>query len=94
MKYVSTRGAAPVLGFADVLLAGLATDGGLYVPETWPTLPPLADLRGRPYAEVAVEVMWPFVEGEHRPRRASNGIVAEAYATLRHRRGVPGRAPR
>ena len=37
MKYVSTRGAAPVLGFADVVLAGLANDGGLYVPETWPT---------------------------------------------------------
>ena len=39
MKYVSTRGSAPTLEFADVLLAGLARDGGLYVPETWPTLP-------------------------------------------------------
>ena len=38
MKYVSTRGAAPVLGFGDVLLTGLAADGGLYVPETWPRL--------------------------------------------------------
>ena len=37
MKYVSTRGIAPALGFSDVLLAGLARDGGLYVPETWPT---------------------------------------------------------
>jgi len=39
MRYVSTRGEAPVLGFADVLLAGLATDGGLYVPEQWPAMP-------------------------------------------------------
>jgi threonine synthase len=38
VKYVSTRGAAPVLGFGDVLLAGLARDGGLYVPESWPSL--------------------------------------------------------
>ena len=40
MHYVSTRGRAPELGFADVLLAGLANDGGLYVPESWPTLSP------------------------------------------------------
>ena len=39
MRYVSTRGQAPELGFADVLLAGLANDGGLYVPAEWPTLP-------------------------------------------------------
>jgi len=81
MKYVSTRGAAPVLGFADVLLAGLASDGGLYLPETWPTLPPLADLRGRPYAEIAVEVMWPFVEGEI-DRAVFEWLVAESYATF------------
>ena len=41
MRYVSTRGRAPELGFADVLLAGLATDGGLYVPAEWPALPDL-----------------------------------------------------
>ena len=49
MRYVSTRGRAPELGFADVLLAGLATDGGLYVPASWPALPPAiagATLRG------------------------------------------------
>ena len=45
MKYVSTRGAAPVLGFGDVLLAGLASDGGLYLPESWPALPPLDEQR-------------------------------------------------
>jgi threonine synthase len=63
LKYVSTRGTAPKLGFEDVLLAGLARDGGLYVPETWPTLSPqtIAGFRGRPFADVAVEVIHPFV---------------------------------
>jgi threonine synthase len=63
VKYISTRGAAPVLGFGDVLLTGLAADGGLYVPETWPTLSPAVWADVRPYADVAVEVMWPYVEG-------------------------------
>ena len=81
MRYVSTRGDAPVLGFADVLLAGLAADGGLYLPETWPELPPLDSLRGRPYADVAVEVMWPFVR-EDVDRDAFEAIVRSAYATF------------
>ena len=56
MRYVSTRGEAPPLGFMDVTLAGLARDGGLYVPEAWPNLEPrmIAGLAGRPYAEAAV----------------------------------------
>ena len=56
MRYVSTRGEAPPLGFIDVTLAGLARDGGLYVPETWPRLSAetIAGFAGRPYAEVAV----------------------------------------
>ncbi len=61
MRYVSTRGRAPELGFADVLLAGLATDGGLYVPTHFPSMP---DLPIGGYAEVAAAVMWPYVEGE------------------------------
>ena len=63
MRYVSTRGEAPPLGFVDVTLAGLARDGGLYVPESWPRLDPhdIAKFAGRPYAEVAVEVIRPFV---------------------------------
>ncbi len=81
MRYVSTRGDAPVLGFADVLLAGLADDGGLYLPEAWPELPPLETLRGRPYAEVAVEVMWPFVSADIE-RGAFESIVHDAYATF------------
>lgn len=81
MHYVSTRGDAPVLAFGDVLLAGLATDGGLYLPAAWPALPPLEDLRGRPYAEIAVEVMWPFVEGEI-DRAVFERLVTESYATF------------
>ena len=56
MRYVSTRGEAPALGFRDVVLAGLARDGGLYVPESWPQLThdEIAGLAGRPYPEVAL----------------------------------------
>ena len=63
MRYVSTRGEAPALDFVEVMLAGLARDGGLYVPETWPRLDAgaIAGFAGRPYAEVAVEVIRPFV---------------------------------
>src|SRR5262249_23739268 len=79
MKYVSTRGAAPVLEFADVLLEGLATDGGLYVPESWPALPELAD--DASYVETAVEGMWPYVEGAiERPE--VEAIVADAYPSF------------
>src|SRR5262245_53345971 len=81
MRYVSTRGRAPELGFADVLLAGLARDGGLYVPAAWPSLPP--DLPGRPYAEVAADVMWPYVDGGL-DEAAFRAMVADAYASFRH----------
>jgi threonine synthase len=77
VKYVSTRGAAPVLGFADVLLEGLARDGGLYVPESLPSLPALPT--GAPYADVATTVMQPFVDDvDLRP------FVDAAYATFDH----------
>lgn len=82
MKYVSTRGEAPVLGFGDTLLTGLAADGGLYVPETWPKLAGGWEVV-RPYHEVATEVMWPFVEGSI--ERADLARMAEeAYATFDH----------
>jgi threonine synthase len=65
MRYVSTRGTAPTLDFAGATLAGLAADGGLYVPEAWPTLSEeqIAALAGRSYAETAAAVMAPFVAG-------------------------------
>jgi threonine synthase len=85
MKYVSTRGLAPRLGFAEVLLAGLARDGGLYVPEKFPRLArgELRDLRGRPYAEIAARVMRPFV-GPAIPQGAFERLVAETYAGFDH----------
>ncbi len=90
MKYVSTRGAAPTLEFADVLLAGLARDGGLYVPEDWPALPAglLARAADASYAEVALEVMWPFVEGSVE-RDDFAAMVDDAYATFDHPDVVP-----
>jgi threonine synthase len=80
MRYVSTRGRAPDLGFADVLLAGLANDGGLYVPETWPTLAPS---RGTTYVDRAVEVMLPFVAPDL-DEATLRRLCTEAYATFRH----------
>src|SRR5262249_3459760 len=85
VRYISTRGEAPPLGFVDVTLAGLARDGGLYVPETWPRLDreTIAGFAGRPYAEVAVEVMRGFAAGA-----VADGDLArmarEAYDTFRH----------
>jgi threonine synthase len=85
LRYVSTRGEAPPLGFIDVTLAGLARDGGLYVPETWPRLTPetIAGFAGRPYAEVAVEVIRPFV-GDTISDADLSRIAREAYGTFRH----------
>ncbi len=87
MKYVSTRGRAPHLGFADVLLAGLATDGGLYVPESWPKLAPPTG-RTRNYAQRAVEVMLPFVTPDIDEVTLTH-LCTEAYGTFRHPAVVP-----
>ena len=81
MRYVSTRGSAPELGFSEVLLAGLATDGGLYVPERWPIL--ARPSAARTYAERAVEVMLPFVEPDI-DEVTLTYLCTEAYATFRH----------
>ena len=78
MRYVSTRGAAPILGFGEVLLAGLADDGGLYVPESWPSLG--AGGSGD-YLVTALEVMSPFVGGAIAPGAFAD-MVREAYATF------------
>lgn len=85
MKYVSTRGRAPALGFSDVLLAGLAGDGGLYVPESWPQLSSveIAGFAGRPYAEVAAQVIRSFTTGDIDDADLDR-MCAEAYATFRH----------
>src|SRR5579864_2277986 len=89
-RYVSTRGEAPVLGFCDVMLTGLARDGGLYMPEVWPQFSPeiIAGFFGRPYWEVAVDVIRPFVGGEISDAELGR-MANEAYATFRHPSVVP-----
>ena len=86
ISYISTRGNAPALTFAEVLLTGLAPDGGLYVPSSWPTNhsadPTL------PYAQYAAEIMWPFVEGSM-DRSDFDSIAAEAYASFSHPDVIP-----
>jgi threonine synthase len=90
MHYVSSRGEAPALDFVEVMLAGLARDGGLYVPETWPSLSPetIAGFAGKPYAEVACEVIRPFI-GDSLPDADLARMAREAYGTFRH----PATAP-
>ncbi|HYM33645.1 MAG TPA: threonine synthase [Candidatus Cybelea sp.] len=87
---MSTRGRAPVLGFEDVLLAGLARDGGLYVPESWPKLDPatLKGFAGRPYHDVAAAVMRPFLGGAV-DDKTFDTMVREAYATFDHAAVAP-----
>jgi threonine synthase len=85
MLYVSTRGQAPVLDFRGVLLAGLAEDGGLYVPETWPQRSPAAwrAMRGLPYAELAADILQDFV-GEAIAPSALLALCRDAYAGFTH----------
>ncbi|MCF3640140.1 threonine synthase [Rhizobium sp. TRM95111] len=85
MKYVSTRGEAPSLGFRDALLTGLARDGGLYVPKDWPSFSKkeIRALRGKSYQEIAFAVLSPFVDGEIE-ETAFRAMIDEAYATFRH----------
>ena len=85
VHYVSTRGEAPTLGFAEAMLAGLARDGGLYVPTAWPRFDAetIAGFAGRPYAEVAVEVIRPFV-GDAIPQSDLARMTREAYGRFRH----------
>jgi threonine synthase len=77
VRYVSTRGSAPELGFADTLLAGLALDGGLYVPAEWPVLPAIDP--GLGYAAAAAAVMAPYVD-DGMERTVLDTVCADAYA--------------
>jgi len=90
MRYVSTRGQAPALEFDDTLLSGMAADGGLYVPEAWPSLDAgrLAALAGRPYAEVAAAVMAPFVAGSAVAGELP-ALAAETYGGFEHSAVAP-----
>jgi len=83
--HVSTRGEAPAISFTDALLAGLARDGGLYVPELWPSLSrdAIAAFAGSRYAEVAKAVMGALVDGEIAAPDLGR-MIAAAYAPFRH----------
>lgn len=90
MKYISTRGDAPELSFAEAMLTGLARDGGLYVPKKIPTLEAdaIAAMAGKTYEEVAFEVMKPFI-GESFTDEEFKGIIERAYAGFRHEARAP-----
>ncbi len=83
--YISTRGDAPALGFSDAMLAGLARDGGLYVPREWPhfSADDIRAMRGLSYSEIAFRVLSPFVGDEIAPATLHR-IIEESYATFRH----------
>ncbi len=90
MRYVSTRGSAPILGFSDVLLAGLARDGGLYLPEEWPhfNADEIRAMRGLSYPQLAARLLTPFLGGEI-DSKTFETILNETYATFRHAATCP-----
>ncbi|MBV8428622.1 MAG: threonine synthase [Hyphomicrobiales bacterium] len=85
MLHVSTRGAAPAINFTDTLLAGLARDGGLYVPQTWPSLGKarIAEFSGLSYARTAEAVIGALI-GDELPQRTLTRAIETAYAAFRH----------
>jgi len=90
VKYISTRGDAPALSFEEVVLTGLATDGGLYIPETLPSFSQeeIASWAGLSYEALAFKIIAPFVDGEL-PDEALKAIIEKSYKNFRH----PGIAP-
>jgi len=90
MRYISTRGQAAALGFEEVLLTGLASDGGLYVPENLPrfTLEQMQSWAGLSYAELAFEVMRPFVTGSLQDNEFK-AIIEQTYANFSHQAVAP-----
>jgi threonine synthase len=90
MRYISTRGHAPVRDFAGVLLAGLAEDGGLYVPVAWPELTPgeWRALRGLPYPALAARIIQLFAGNAIAPATL-RAICHDAYAGFDHPAVVP-----
>jgi threonine synthase len=85
LQFISTRGEAPELSCDEALLAGLARDGGLYVPKAWPQLSPgtIASFAGKPFPEVAVDLLVPFMDGSI-PRGELVQIARDAYAGFGH----------
>ncbi len=90
MRYVSTRGAAPVLTFGEAMMTGLARDGGLYVPESVPVMPTarIAAMAGQSYEEIAFRVMWPFL-GDTFTETEFRGLIDAAYKGFGHAARAP-----
>ena len=90
MEYISTRGSAPSLDFAGATLAGLASDGGLYVPREWPSFSPdeIAAMAGLPYAQLAAKIMAPFVAGSLSEDRLRE-LCEAAYGRFAHAAVTP-----
>ncbi|MDB5723458.1 MAG: threonine synthase [Novosphingobium sp.] len=90
MEYISTRGSAPSLDFAGATLAGLASDGGLYVPREWPRFSPdeIAAMAGLPYAALAAKIMAPFVAGSLSEERLL-ALCEAAYGRFAHAAVTP-----
>ncbi|MDP4032665.1 MAG: threonine synthase [Pseudorhodobacter sp.] len=90
MKYISTRGAAPILGFGEAMMTGLARDGGLYVPAEVPVMAPaeIAALAGLSYEDTAFRVMRPYLGGTFADDEF-HGLIAAAYAGFDHGARAP-----
>ncbi|MEH6547281.1 MAG: threonine synthase [Sneathiella sp.] len=90
VRYISTRGTAPVLGFDEVVLTGLARDGGLYVPETWPqfSADEIRGLASMNYADAAAFLLFPFL-GDCISEAEFKAMTAKAYASFSHQAVVP-----
>ena len=90
MNYISTRGGAPKVGFLEALLAGLAPDGGLYMPEIWPQVgaADIASFAGRSYADVAADIFGRFI-GDEIATDVLRRLCDEAYATFDHTAVTP-----
>ncbi len=90
MQYISTRGRAPKLGFEDAVIAGLAVDGGLYVPETYPSFTPaqIASFAGLSYEDLFLEITRPYIDGAI-PELELKKIITDSYACFRHKAIAP-----
>jgi len=90
MKYISTRGKSPACNFEQVLLTGLAPDGGLYVPDTLPmfTFDEIASWAGLPYDQLAYKVIHPFIDGDI-PDDVLQRILTESYQSFSHKAVAP-----
>ena len=90
MKYISTRGGCPPQNFEQVLLSGLAPDGGLFIPQTLPTFSAeqIEAMKSLQYADLALEIVTPFVDGEI-PTSQLKKVIDESYVAFKHPEVAP-----